>query len=183
MNHKLDTDTQWPARHGHAQPDLRRQNHLEHRQRTSFAARRRPAHDRPDGRQCARTGPRARRGAEMTTPIRLQLSRRKGFNLQEVSRAANGLEAVNVARPSLWGNPWKIGAPLSRIIPGDGIGPLDTCPTGTFVTPELAISQYRIWVQSSHREIRDTMRGKNLACWCKPGEPCHADVLLEIANR
>lgn len=28
-----------------------------------------------------------------------------------------------------------------------------------------------------------TLRGKNLACWCRPGQPCHADVLLEIANR
>ncbi|RWC93861.1 MAG: DUF4326 domain-containing protein, partial [Mesorhizobium sp.] len=27
------------------------------------------------------------------------------------------------------------------------------------------------------------LTGKNLACWCKPGAPCHADVLLEIANR
>ncbi len=36
----------------------------------------------------------------MIRPIRLQLSRQKGFNLQEISRAANGLEAVNVARPS-----------------------------------------------------------------------------------
>lgn len=26
------------------------------------------------------------------------------------------------------------------------------------------------------------LRGKNLACWCKPGDPCHGDVLLEIAN-
>lgn len=26
------------------------------------------------------------------------------------------------------------------------------------------------------------LRGMNLACFCKPGEPCHADVLLEIAN-
>ncbi|TBZ68002.1 DUF4326 domain-containing protein [Rhizobium leguminosarum bv. viciae] len=26
------------------------------------------------------------------------------------------------------------------------------------------------------------MRGFNLACWCKPGEPCHADILLEVAN-
>lgn len=26
------------------------------------------------------------------------------------------------------------------------------------------------------------LRGKNLACWCKPGMPCHADVLLELAN-
>lgn len=27
------------------------------------------------------------------------------------------------------------------------------------------------------------LRGKNLACWCRSGEPCHADVLLELANR
>lgn len=26
------------------------------------------------------------------------------------------------------------------------------------------------------------LRGKNLACWCKLGEPCHADVLLRLAN-
>jgi hypothetical protein len=32
-------------------------------------------------------------------------------------------------------------------------------------------------------DARRVLRGKNLACWCKPGEPCHADVLLEIANR
>jgi hypothetical protein len=27
------------------------------------------------------------------------------------------------------------------------------------------------------------LRGKNLACWCKPGSPCHADVLLDLANK
>lgn len=27
------------------------------------------------------------------------------------------------------------------------------------------------------------LRGKNLACWCKVGEPCHAEVLLELANK
>jgi hypothetical protein len=26
------------------------------------------------------------------------------------------------------------------------------------------------------------LRGKNLACWCQPGTPCHADVLIELAN-
>lgn len=26
------------------------------------------------------------------------------------------------------------------------------------------------------------VRGKNLACWCKADDPCHADVLLAIAN-
>jgi hypothetical protein len=27
------------------------------------------------------------------------------------------------------------------------------------------------------------LRGKNLACWCKLDQPCHADVLLDLSNR
>jgi hypothetical protein len=27
------------------------------------------------------------------------------------------------------------------------------------------------------------LRGRDLACWCPLDQPCHADVLLEIANR
>lgn len=42
-------------------------------------------------------------------PVRLQLSRRKGFNLQALSLATNGLPAVSVAKPSKWGNPCRIG--------------------------------------------------------------------------
>ena len=46
----------------------------------------------------------------MTQPVRLQLSRRKGFNLQALSRETNGLEAVVVTRASKkWGNPYYIG--------------------------------------------------------------------------
>jgi len=30
--------------------------------------------------------------------------------------------------------------------------------------------------------IRAELRGKNLACFCKLDEPCHADVLLDLAN-
>ncbi|MDX0563337.1 DUF4326 domain-containing protein [Sinorhizobium medicae] len=29
----------------------------------------------------------------------------------------------------------------------------------------------------------DELRGKNLACWCRPSVPCHADVLIAVANR
>ncbi|WP_085025268.1 DUF4326 domain-containing protein [Ensifer aridi] len=29
----------------------------------------------------------------------------------------------------------------------------------------------------------DDLHGNNLACCCKPGVPCHPDVLLEVANR
>jgi hypothetical protein len=31
-------------------------------------------------------------------------------------------------------------------------------------------------------DIRANLAGKNLACWCRLDQPCHADVLLEIAN-
>ena len=31
-------------------------------------------------------------------------------------------------------------------------------------------------------ELRRELRGKNLAWWCPLDEPCHADVLLEVAN-
>jgi hypothetical protein len=27
------------------------------------------------------------------------------------------------------------------------------------------------------------LRGKNLACWCRLDQSCHADVLLELANK
>lgn len=32
-------------------------------------------------------------------------------------------------------------------------------------------------------DIRTELAGRDLACWCAPGDPCHADVLLELANR
>jgi Protein of unknown function (DUF3631)/Domain of unknown function (DUF4326) len=31
-------------------------------------------------------------------------------------------------------------------------------------------------------EIRSALHGRDLACWCPLDQPCHADVLLEIAN-
>jgi hypothetical protein len=31
--------------------------------------------------------------------------------------------------------------------------------------------------------VIESLKGKNLSCWCKVGEPCHGDVLLEIANK
>lgn len=96
----------------------------------------------------------------MTKPVRLQLSRRKGFNLQDASHAANGLPAVNVARPTKWGNPYKAGGPLTVI----------ECVEAFRQHPYEA-------------DMLDALRGRNLACWCGLDEPCHADVWLERANR
>lgn len=114
----------------------------------------------------------------MTAPVRLQLSRRKGFDLRAISVATNGLPAVNVARPSKWGNPYKV----EKAFESEGI----RLPE---VTAETAVALFRErWERAlgqwqSTRETIEQLRGKNLACWCKPGAPCHADVLLDLANR
>lgn len=106
-------------------------------------------------------------------PVRLQLSRRKDFRLQELSRATNGLEAVNVARPSKWGNPWKIG----------GYNPV----TSRGYTRDEVIEAFRLALGEGrlsfdNRDVRLDLCGRNLACSCGISDPCHADVLLEIAN-
>jgi hypothetical protein len=108
----------------------------------------------------------------MTRPIRLQLSRRKGFNLQEHSRAVNGLEAVRVARPGKWGNPFTVaeaGSPTVAVMAFQNL----LAPK-----PPNVVALYM-----SEADIVHHLRGKNLACWCALDAPCHADVLLEIANR
>lgn len=43
------------------------------------------------------------------------------------------------------------------------------------------LTEIRMFVLRDCTDI-SVLRGKSLACWCKPGEPCHADVLLELAN-
>jgi hypothetical protein len=50
-----------------------------------------------------------------------------------------------------------------------------------------AVEAYRAWAMAPEQAefrgmARQELRGMNLACWCKAGLPCHADVLLAIAN-
>lgn len=117
------------------------------------------------------------------TPVRLRLSRVKGFDLQAVSRATNGLPAVNCARPSRWGNPWKIAKAREAGFTGTDTELAAMC-VGSF---RNAVER-GLPAAPSVAAIRSALAGKNLACWCPlpaPGEPdhCHAAVLLEIANR
>jgi uncharacterized protein DUF4326 len=108
-----------------------------------------------------------------TRPLRLRLSRRRGFSLQVASRTANGLTAVVVARPSRWGNPFRVGNPH----PGDSRAPLALAES---------VRLFRRQWQAMPKPLRDAvlapLRGKNLACWCPLDGPCHADVLLAMAN-
>lgn len=132
-------------------------------------------------------------------PQRLQLSRKRGFNLQAVSHALNGLPAVNCARPSKWGNPFRIGgwfmvgdpnpnALLKMIWCEAANAEIAGRPPGQFTlvdSNDKAVKMFRKLCETSKwaqtRNISE-LRGKNLACWCAADSPCHCDVLLEIAN-
>ena len=112
--------------------------------------------------------------------IRIQRRRTKGYDMQAESLATNGLSAVYVGRPTKWGNLWEVG--LARC----GCRSAGECSHNIFRTETAAdaVSEYRLWITEG--KIRKTMlgelRGKNLACWCALDQPCHADVLLELAN-
>lgn len=90
---------------------------------------------------------------------------------------------VYVGRPTRWGNPFEVGCDVTR---------------------EQALQRYVIhlqsyfgWVQREvakafhpwpveSTELRDWLKplvGKDLACWCPLDQPCHADVLLKLANQ
>lgn len=71
-------------------------------------------------------------------------------------------DAVYVGRPSKWGNPFVVGKHGTR---------------------ERVIEAYRLWLLRGNplRAQLTELEGKDLVCWCAP-LPCHADVLLELAN-
>ncbi|MEJ6845135.1 DUF4326 domain-containing protein [Sinorhizobium fredii] len=116
----------------------------------------------------------------MTKPVRLQLSRRKGFDLQAHSKSINGLEAVHVGRPGPWGNPFVVGKHGEAAYCVDLYKALLAGMLRIGADPDVeALERTRRFVAENVGELR----GKNLACWCKPGAPCHGDVLLEVANR
>lgn len=93
-------------------------------------------------------------------PQRIQLRRTKGWRKPE--------GAIVVARPSKWGNPFRVG-------PVDDGG----------MTRVQAVNAYRYHL-ATHPDIallaQRVLRGHDLACWCALDQPCHADVLLEVAN-
>lgn len=111
----------------------------------------------------------------MTKPVRIQRKRTKGFNLQAAS--PNGLPVVYVGRPTLWSNPFKIGSPVARA----GREIFYATDNG------MLRAAYKLWLltEGDGVRVRSMVRnlcGKNLACWCPLDQPCHADVLLELAN-
>jgi len=109
-------------------------------------------------------------------PQRIQRKRTKGWRMPP--------NTVYVGRPTEWGNPFTVGGNPSRFsteLPS-------VCETATDT-----VACYRYYVAQWMMITRGTwvrgLKGKNLACWCPVydingvRQPCHADVLLEIANQ
>lgn len=109
-------------------------------------------------------------------PKRIQLRRTAGWRKPE--------GAINVARPTKWGNPFRAETTLtvSEFKPvGDG-GVLVDHLVGC--DERLAVELYRQHILGTFglEQIRAELGGHDLACWCAADAPCHADVLLELAN-
>lgn len=145
----------------------------------------------------------------MVAPVRLQLSRRKGFDLQAHSLSVNGLPAVRVARPGNWGNPYPVAnirgahrqafdwsgrcsSPLwlswanSRMSAGQSPeleAELDSIALTTAIALFAAeVRQFERSDPAGFRAWLAPLRGRNLACACKLDAPCHAELLLDLAN-
>lgn len=87
-------------------------------------------------------------------PKRIQRKRTKGWRMP-----AN---TVYVGRPSVYGNPFGL---------------------YVYGTREKAVEGYRLYLKmfpSMADYVRRTLKDKDLACWCRLDQPCHADVLLEL---
>lgn len=118
----------------------------------------------------------------MVRPRRLQLSRQRGFSLQEASRALNGLPARLVTRPGKWGNPFSITDIASRFdLDADAAQARAVALCAAWLDGTLAAG-FAPGPAPSRATIRAELGGYNLACWCKAGTPCHADLLIDIAN-
>ena len=91
-------------------------------------------------------------------------------------------DAVVVARPTKWGNPFTIASAKEA--------GYDRATAVSAFRDWLAGDPWACGCREDYEDRRQTMianleelRGKDLACWCPLEVACHADVLLEVANR
>jgi hypothetical protein len=95
-------------------------------------------------------------------PQRIQRQRVRGWRKPPNS--------VIVDRTSRYGNPHRVGW-------------CEVC--GVEHNREAAIAEFRVLAEEKKRwepEAFEPLRGKDLICFCRLDQACHADVLLELAN-
>lgn len=105
-------------------------------------------------------------------PIRVQLSRRPGWRMPP--------NTIKVSRPAAWGNPYIIGVHGTR---ARCVELFEHLMRGhVCITCGIEPGVQERYLRHAKDRIH-SLKGKNLACWCSLNGPCHADVLMEIANR
>lgn len=107
----------------------------------------------------------------MSAPKRIQRQRTKGWRMPE--------GAVYVGRPGQWGNPFRVGEPFR--FTDNGKRPF----VGVAHNHGMAVAAFKEFLKGRPdlmKTARESLGGKDLACWCRLDQPCHADVLLEVAN-
>lgn len=118
-------------------------------------------------------------------PERIQLRRAKGWRMPPLT--------VKVDRTSKWGNPFSVWHDENDgqwfVSDGSCHWPVANKADGLALAVEKYTEQmekrYNVAVYGAATDLLDLqgeLAGKNLACWCAPGRPCHADVLLRFAN-
>lgn len=111
--------------------------------------------------------------SESEHPKRIQRKRTKGWRMP--------VNTVYVGRPTQWGNPFRVGSPNADdcMVCGDRA---EAVAKYRSELTTFAADPCNSFVDCSVAGIREQLRGKDLACWCPLDQPCHADVLLELAN-
>lgn len=135
------------------------------------------------------------------TPVRIQRSRTK----KQIS--PNDLPIVYVGRPTKFGNPFRIDGDMIMVdarhrrsilsnwvlygnqnknFEGGGFCTIDVVNIYLDLILDLDSHEIEPEIRQKFSWIRNnigSLKGKNLSCWCKEGECCHADVLLKLANK
>jgi len=125
------------------------------------------------------------------SPRRVQMTRQRPWRAEHP-------DAVIVDRRTRWGNWYRVIRDTSRT-PDRGwwVGMVsDPKITGPYEHKAKAIGKAVDWFREDCTEVLRAetdgafaaslaeLRGRDLACWCPLDDaPCHADVLLELANR
>lgn len=113
------------------------------------------------------------------TPVRVVRSRVKNSRLT----SPNGLPVVCVTRGTKWGNPMAIDMKKGWSPETQQVMRQRAVRIFRALLLGEPVDKSRVWVTLPYTvdDVKRELRGKNLACWCKES-PCHADVLLEVAN-
>lgn len=107
----------------------------------------------------------------MSQPKRIRLSRAKGWRMPD--------NTMKVDRSTVYGNPYVVGrdgTAAECVVRFRALMAGHVCLTRSAGVMEQEQARARILANLAH------LRGKDLACWCGLIEPCHADVLLALAN-